>query len=346
MNSRPVRNKRALLVLSCSCLLLVAANLFWGTASIPAAETIRILLGKETAQPSWHFIVIHSRLPQALTALLAGMGLATAGLLLQTVFNNPLAGPSVLGINAGASLGVAIVMLLSGGALGHGIALSCGYLAIITGAFLGAAVVLGLIIFFSTFMRSNIMLLIVGIMVGYLTSSLISLLNFFASADGVFSYMIWGMGDFSNVSLSQFRWFAPLVLSGIGGGLLLIKPLNALLLGERYAANLGVNVRLVRICLLGVTGLLTAVITAFCGPIAFIGLAVPHMARLSLGELDHTLLLPATILFGGAVALSCNLCCSLPGTVAVLPLNAITPIIGAPVILYILLNRRHIHYFN
>lgn len=346
MNNPSARNRRVLLALSCSCLLLVAANLFWGTASIPAGETMRILFGKGAAQESWRFIVLHARLPQALTALLAGMGLATAGLLLQTVFNNPLAGPSVLGINAGASLGVAIVMLLSGSALGHGITLSSGYFTVIIGAFLGASAVLALIIFFSTFVNSNIMLLIVGIMVGYLTSSLISLLNFFASADGVFSYMVWGMGDFSSVSLTQLRWFAPLVLSGVCGGLLLIKPLNALLLGERYAANLGVNVRFVRICLLGVTGLLTAVITAFCGPVAFIGLAVPHMARLSLGESTHTLLLPATLLFGGAAALLCNLCCSLPGINSILPLNAITPIVGAPVILYILLNRKHIHYFN
>lgn len=280
--------------------------------------------------------------------MLAGAALAVSGLMLQTVFNNPLAGPSILGINAGASLGVAVVLLLTGGTLGgsfSGTPLG-GYLAVVAGAFAGASLVLAVIIFFSTLVRSNVMLLIIGLMVGYITSSLISLLNFFASAEGVFSYTMWGMGDFSGVSLEQMPYFGGPVAAGLAVSLLLVKPMNALLLGERYAENLGVRVRRVRIWMLAATGLMTAVTTAFCGPVSFIGLAVPHMARLLLGSSNHTILLPVTLLLGAAVALFCNLCCTLPGGSSVLPLNVITPVLGVPVILYVIVNQKRIQYFN
>ena len=229
--------------------ILVLANLAWGSVKIPLDAVIDICLGKDVEKSSWSFIVLQSRLPQAVTALLAGASLATAGLMLQTAFNNPLAGPSILGVNSGAGLGVAVVMLLLGGS--------------IAGAMVGALVVLGTIIAFASVVKSNIMLLIIGIMVGYITSSAISLLNFFATAEGVFSYTIWGLGDFSGVSTTQMPFFCAATLVGLIGALLLIKPLNALLLGERYAANLGVNVRLTRIGLLLCTGWLTAVVTAY-----------------------------------------------------------------------------------
>lgn len=327
-------------------LILILANLAWGSVKIPLDAIIDICLGQEVEKESWSFIVVESRLPQAFTALLAGASLAIAGLLLQTAFNNPLAGPSILGVNSGAGLGVAVVMLLLGGSIsGNGFMLS-GTLAMLAGAMAGAIVVLGVIIAFASMVKSNLMLLIIGIMVGYITSSAISLLNFFSTTEGVFSYTIWGLGDFSGISTGQMPFFATATLAGLFGALLLIKPLNALLLGERYAANLGVNVRLTRVGLLLCTGWLTAVVTAYCGPISFIGLAVPHIARLLLQSSDHRWVVPATMLTGSIVALLCNLLCVLPGDLGIIPLNAVTPLFGAPVIIYVIVNQRKIQYFN
>lgn len=321
-------------------LLLFAANLLVGSVSIPPAEVFRILLGGEGEKASWNFILWESRLPQALTALLCGGALAVCGLMLQTAFKNPLAGPDILGINSGASLGVALVMLLFGGSITAGAFSLSGFVSVLAGAFVGAMLVMALILFFSTLIKSNVMLLITGIMIGYIASSVIALLNFFATAEGVQSYMIWGLGNFGGVSLQQMPAFAAVTLLGLSGSLLLIKPLNALLLGERYAENLGVNVRRVRNGLLVVTGVLTAVTTAFCGPVSFIGLAVPHVARMVLGTANHRSLLPVTILCGGVVALLCNLLCTLPGEAGIIPLNAVTPFIGAPVIIYVILRQK------
>lgn len=320
--------------------LLLAANLLVGSVVIPAGEVLRILMGEDAGRESWHYIVWEARLPQALTALLAGSALAVCGLLLQTAFRNPLAGASVLGVNSGAGLGVAVVMLLLGGSItAAGFSFS-GFFSILLGAFAGAMAVMALILFFSTLVRSHVMLLIIGLMVGYLVSSVVSLLNFLATAEGVQSYMVWGMGNFGGVSLRQMPAFAAVVLLGLAGALLLIKPLNALLLGERYAENLGVRVRRVRHALLAVVGVLTAVTTAFCGPVLFIDLAVPHIARLLLGTANHRILLPATLLAGGAVALACNLVCLLPGEAGLIPLNAVTPLIGAPIVIYVIVSQR------
>ena len=297
-------------------------------------------MGEDAGRESWHYIVWEARLPQALTALLAGSALAVCGLLLQTAFRNPLAGASVLGVNSGAGLGVAVVMLLLGGSItAAGFSFS-GFFSILLGAFAGAMAVMALILFFSTLVRSHVMLLIIGLMVGYLVSSVVSLLNFLATAEGVQSYMVWGMGNFGGVSLRQLPAFASVVLLGLAGALLLIKPLNALLLGERYAENLGVRVRRVRHALLAVVGVLTAVTTAFCGPVLFIDLAVPHIARLLLGTANHRILLPATLLAGGCVALACNLVCLLPGEAGLIPLNAVTPLIGAPIVIYVIVSQR------
>lgn len=332
--------------LSAVILLLFMANLLIGSVDIPPADVWHILTGGEGGKASWSFIVWESRLPQALTALLCGSSLAVCGLMLQTAFKNPLAGPSILGINSGASLGVAFVMLLFGGSVTAGTFSLSGFLSVLTGAFVGAMAIMALILFFSTLIKSNVMLLITGIMIGYIASSAISLLNFFATAEGVQSYIIWGMGNFGGVSLQQMPAFASVTLLGLAGALMLIKPLNALLLGERYAENLGVNIRRVRNWLLVVTGLLTAITTAFCGPVAFIGLAVPHVARMLLGTSNHHSLLPVTILSGGAVALLCNLICILPGDAGIIPLNAVTPIIGAPVIIYVIVSQRKSQHFN
>lgn len=326
--------------------LLVAANLFLGSVDIPAREVVRILGGEEAAKASWTYIVWESRFPQCVTALLCGAALSASGLMLQTVFSNPLADSSILGISSGASLGVALVMLAGGGTVATGVFTLSGFFSVILGAFLGAVAVLFLILFLSSLINSNIMLLIAGIMIGYIASSLISLLNFFATAEGVQSYMVWGMGNFGGVSLEQLPAFSLLTLVGLVAAVLLIKPLNALLLGPRYAENLGINIRRVRNWLLLATGLLTAVTTSFCGPVAFIGLAVPHLARLMLGTSNHNSLMPVTLLSGGALALLCNLLCVLPGESGVIPLNAVTPILGAPVIIYVIINQRRIQYFN
>lgn len=327
-------------VLAWLTVLLSLANLLVGSVRIPPAEVLHMLVGGEVGRESWHFILWESRLPQALTSLLCGGGLAVCGLLLQTAFKNPLAGPDILGINSGASLGVALVMLLLGGQVSTGVFSLPGFLSVLAGAFVGAMFVMALVLFFSTIIKSSVMLLITGIMIGYMASSVISLLNFFATAEGVQSYLVWGMGSFGGVSMEQMPGFATVVLLGLVGSLLLIKPLNALLLGERYAENLGVNIRRVRNWLLLVTGLLSAVTTAFCGPVAFIGLAVPHVARLLLGTANHRSLLPVTILCGGVVALLCNLLCVLPGESGIIPLNAVTPIVGAPVIIYVIVRQR------
>lgn len=326
--------------------LLAVANLWMGSVDIPAEAVGRILLGCEVDNEAWAFIVRESRVPLCVTALLSGAALSVSGLMLQTAFGNPLADPSILGISSGASLGVALVMLAGGGTVAAGAFSFSGFLAAVLGALAGALVVMGLILFLSTLIRSNVMLLIAGIMVGYIVSSAISLLNFFATAEGVHSYMIWGMGNFGGVSSAQLPWFSAVVAGGLLWAVLLVKPLNALLLGERYAGNLGVNVRWVRGQLLGVTGLLTAVVTAFCGPVAFIGLAVPHVARLLLGTSNHNALLPVTMLCGAAVALLCNLLCILPGEWGMIPLNAVTPVLGAPVIVYVIVRQRRIKYFN
>lgn len=326
--------------------ILFMGNLFIGSVSIPWQEVLSLLVGQEAAKASWSFILWESRLPQALTAMLTGASLAVCGLLLQTAFRNPLAGPSILGINSGASLGVALVMLAFGGSLAAGGVNLSGFLSVLAGAFVGAMAIMALILFFSTLIRSNVMLLITGIMIGYIASSVIALLNFFATAEGVQSYLIWGMGNFGGVSMQQMPAFASVTLLGLLGALLLIKPLNALLLGDRYAENLGINIRAVRNWLLVITGLLTAVTTAFCGPVSFIGLAVPHIARMLLGTSNHHSLMPVTILCGAVVALLCNLLCVLPGESGIIPLNAVTPVIGAPVIIYVIISQHKPNQFN
>ena len=320
-----------------SLLLLFAANLLYGSIDIPFSEVLSIVTGGECGRDVWRVVVLETRLPQALTALLAGASISVAGLLLQTLFRNPLAGPEVLGVNSGAGLGVALVMLLAGGMLGLG-----GHLAVLGGAFAGALFVIMIILLLATLLLNNIFLLIAGVAVSYMISSAITLLNYFSTAEGVHSYMVWGMGSFGGVPMGQMPLFATVVLLLLLVSLAMAKPLNALLLGNAYAANLGVNVKSVRAVALCVTGLLTAVVTASCGPVSFIGLAVPHIARISMDSNNHRHLIPATIMLGGAVALLCNVVCQLPGESGLLPLGAVTPLIGAPVIIYVVVRNRGI----
>lgn len=334
-------------ILSITLILLVAGNLLIGSVDIPSEEIFNMLIGEKCSNHIWEVIVFQSRIPTIITAILAGAALAVCGLLLQTVFNNPLADPSILGISTGASLGVALVMLLGGSILGSNFGiLTAGYLSTLAGAFLGAMLVLLMLLLFSSFVKSATMLLIIGIMVSYLTSSAISLLNFFATEEGVHSFVIWGMGNFSGVSNNEISIFTILIVAALLSSLLMVKPLNALLLGTKYAENLGVNIQRTRNALLLITGLLTAIVTAYCGPISFLGLVVPHIARLTLNTSNHNTLLPTTMLAGAVMALLCTLVSVSPTSIGVIPINAITPIIGVPIIIYIILNRRKLQYFN
>ena len=332
---------RFFVVITLAIIALFVINIIYGAVKIPINNIIDIFSGNDEVNESWKYIILQTRLPQALTAILCGGALAVCGLLLQTAFCNPLAGPSIFGINSGASLGVAFVMLLFGGSITAGAVSVTGFLAVLIAAFVGAVAVMAVLLFFSNLVNNNVMLLITGIMIGYISSSAISLLNFFATEEGVHSYMIWGLGNFGGVSMAQMPLFAAVTIVGLICALLLIKPLNAVLLGEQYAENLGINTIKLRNCLLLVTGLLTAVTTAYCGPIAFIGLAVPHIARMLLKTDNHRYLIPGTILSGAAISLLCNIICVLPGDNGIIPLNAVTPIMGAPVIIYVIIKGRH-----
>lgn len=320
---------------------LLVLNIACGAVDIPIDAVAAIMAGRGADNPTWAYIVTEARLPQAITAVLCGASLAVSGLLLQTAFRNPLAGPSIFGINSGASLGVALVMLAYGGGLTVGAVSLTGFAAVMAAAFIGAAAVMAVLLAFAARVRSNTMLLIAGIMIGYVASSAISLLNFFATEEGVHSYMVWGLGNFGGVPMRQVPLMAAVTAAGLACSVALAKPLNALLLGEQYAENLGVATRRLRTQLLAVTGVLTASATAFCGPVAFIGLAVPHMARMALKTDNHRQLLPGTMLMGAVVALACNALCVLPGERGVIPLNAVTPLIGAPVVIYVITRRRH-----
>lgn len=329
--------------LAIALVILFIACLINGSVDIPLSQVINAIVGSSVEKETWRVIVMETRLPMACTAMLAGAALAVSGLLLQTTFDNPLAGPSILGISTGSSLGVAIVMLALGGSIG---ATFSTYLSVLTGALIGAGAVMLVLLIFSAFVKSSIMLLIIGIMVSYLASSAISLLNFFSTQEGVHSFVIWGLGNFSGVTLDRLPLFAILSIIAIATSFTLVKPLNALLLGSRYAENLGINLRATRNKLLLISGVLTAVVTAFCGPIGFLGLIVPHIARLALRTSNHIILLPATALCGAVVALLCTYISVLPGSSGVIPINAITPAIGVPIIIYIILNRKRILYFN
>ena len=324
------------IALSAAILILISVNLCCGTVHIPLDGIISVLTGGTTGRESWDFIILQSRIPSTLTAILAGISLSASGLILQTTFNNPLAGPDILGINGGAGLGVAVVMMLLGGITTGTVTLG-GNMSIIAGAFAGAMAVMGIILLLSARLNSPVMLLIAGIMVSYLTSAVISLLNFFSTAEGVHSYMMWGMGNFGGVTLDQIPVYLIATMAGLSIAICQTKALNAMLLGQYYAENLGIDIKRTRTLLLISTGIMVATTTAFCGPVSFIGLAVPHMARLILNNGNHRSLMPVCLLAGAATALLCNAISMLPGDKGLIPLNAVTPAIGAPVILYVLI---------
>lgn len=319
--------------------ILFILNLLFGSVHIPYDRVFAILCGNGEAGDPSTFIVLQSRLPEAITATLAGAALTVAGLLLQTAFRNPLAGPSILGITSGASLGVALVMLLFGGTLSAAGFTWGGYAAVITGAFLGSILIMGILLLLSMTLKNNLMLLIAGIMVGYLASSVITLLNYMSTAEGIQGYTMWGMGTFSNVANADIPVFSISIIIGLLLSVLLVKPLNVILLGDNYARNLGVSMMTVRNLLLVATGILTSIVTAYCGPVSFIGLAVPHIARMIFHTSDHRIIIPGCMLAGAIVGLLCNLISVIPENI-MLPLNAVTPLIGVPVILYVIIKKR------
>ena len=322
-------------------ILLLVANLLIGTVAIPVAEVCGILLGDDSNE-IWANIIFSSRLPQALTAIVAGAGLAVSGLQMQTVFRNPLAGPSVLGISNGSALGVAFVVLLSG-RIG-GVALSrLGYLgdaAMSVAAIAGALAVLMLILWVSQSVKGSVTLLIIGVMIGYLANAIIGVLKFLSPEEDVKTFVVWGLGSFSRVSGDGMVLFVVLmcILLPLTG--LLVKSMNLLLLGDRNAATLGLNIRRARMLVIISSGVLVAIVTAYCGPIMFLGLAVPHLARAIFQTSDHRILLPATALCGSVLALLCNLIARMPGFEGALPVNSVTALVGAPVIAMVLFSRR------
>ena len=310
--------------------VLIFLNLVLGSVSIPLQSVWHIIWNSGNEPITWQNIIWKSRLPQALTALVAGAGLSISGLQMQTVFRNPLAGPSVLGISSGASMGVAFVVLLSG-SLG-GVALSklgfMGEIALSIAAVIGSLSVMALIVYVSQKVKGNVTLLIIGVMIGYVANAVIGVLKFFSVEEDIRAYVIWGLGSFARVSGNQMTLFV------------LLKTMNLMLLGDSYARNLGLNIKRARLLVITSAGVLTAIVTAYCGPIIFLGLAVPHLCRAIFQTSDHRILMPAVLFAGAALALICNLIARMPGFEGALPVNSVTALVGAPVVASVLFRKR------
>lgn len=324
--------------------VLFMFNLLLGSVDIPADAVLNILLGGDGESRIWQNIILKSRVPQSFTAIMAGAGLAVSGLLMQTVFRNPLAGPSVLGISSGASLGVAFVVLLSGGF--GGVALSklgvVGEVTVTLSAIVGAMLVMAVIAVVAQKVRGNVTLLIMGVMIGYVANAVIGVLKFFSAEEDIRAYVIWGLGSFARVSGDQTTAFICIMVVLLPLTFLLVKTLNLLLLGDSYARNLGLDIKRARITVIFASGVLVAVVTAYCGPIVFLGLAVPHLCRGVFRTSNHAVILPASMLAGGSLALMCNLIARMPGFEGALPVNSVTALVGAPVVMWVLFNRKKV----
>lgn len=329
-----------LLMLLVLCTLLIS-SLALGSVSIPLEEIFSALLFGESDRAAWTNIILKFRLPKTLTALLAGMALGVSGLMMQTYFRNPLAEPFVLGVSSGASLGVALVVLATGAggsALLAGLGLA-GDLLLSAAAGLGAALTMSLVLAVALRVRCNLTLLIMGLMFGYMVAAVVSLLLYFARPERIQAYINWTFGSFGGVTSAQLPILAGIVAAGLLLAATIVKPLNALLLGEDYARSMGMNLGRTRLGIVLATALLVSAVTAFCGPIAFIGIAVPHICRGILRSSDHRLLLPATCLVGAIVAIGAGIIAEMPGHNLVLPLNVITALVGAPVVMLVVLRQ-------
>ncbi|MEE2777054.1 MAG: iron ABC transporter permease [Acidobacteriota bacterium] len=321
-------------------MMLVAAfvaDITTGSVRVPLDATLGALLGDGSVEPTWRSIVLNLRLPRAITAGLAGAALSVAGLLMQTLFRNPLAGPFVLGISSGASLGVALVVL--GGSAG--LVVAVGDVGNLAASITGASLVLVLVVAAARLVPT-LTLLILGVLFGYAASALVSILLRFASPESVQGYVIWTQGEFGGVTWDELTLLAPLLVAGLVMAWVAVKPLNALLLGEAYARSMGVEVGRSRLWLITATALMAGAVTSFCGPIGFLGVAVPHLGRGLLGTSDHRRLLPAVAVLGASLALVANVIAQVPGSSLVLPLNAITALLGAPVVIWVIVSRRSI----
>lgn len=326
-------------------LFAFALELAVGSVTIPPGKLLAALFQPGPLPEDWRQILYLFRLPRALTATLAGAALGIAGLKMQTLFRNPLADPFVLGISSGAGLGVALIVMaaswLQWPMLLERTGLS-GNVSLVLAAVLGAAAVMGVVLGIARRVESNVTLLLVGLMVGYITSAVVQILMQLAAEHELQSYVAWTFGTFGSVTWDQMSVFAPTVICGLAGTWALIKPLNALLLGNDYARSMGVNVRLARYGIILGAALLAGAVTAYCGPVGFLGIAVPHLGRVLLRTTDHRRLVPAVMLLGAIGALFADLISQMPGTQLALPLNAVTALIGAPVVVAVILRRRHV----
>lgn len=333
-------NSISFLLLVLALLFALVVNTSLGSVSIPFADTLDILSGGTAAQDSWRYIVWNYRLPKALTAVMIGAGLSLSGLLMQTLFRNPLAGPYVLGISSGASLGAALLIMgstLLSGWMGLWIVTD---LALILAASVGSLLVLVAVMSVSARVKDTMALLIIGLMFGSITAAIVSVLSYFTDAEQLRQFIFWSYGSLGNLSWLQVMFLGGILALGTGLSIAAIKPLNGLLLGETYARSMGVRMGLARHTIILATGLLAGSVTAFAGPIAFVGLAVPHLTRQIFDTMDHKILVPAVMLYGAILMLLCDTLAQLPGSEYVLPINAITSIIGAPVVIWLLVRKR------
>ena len=320
-------------------LICFMVNISLGSVSIPLEDTLNAIIGRTTKVDSWSYIIWNYRIPKAFTAILVGSGLALSGLLMQTLFRNPLAGPFVLGISAGASLGAALLIL--GSALFSGIFLGMvNDISLALASSIGSFLVLLAVMVVAAKVKDTMALLIIGLMFGSITTAVVSVLSYFSSAEKLQQYVYWSFGSIGNLSWNQLLLLLMIIAIGILISIFSIKPLNALLLGESYAKSLGVNMKRSRYSIIVATGLLAGGVTAFAGPIAFIGLAVPHLTRQIFNTTDHKVLVPAVLIYGAILMLICDTIAQMPNSASVLPINAITSIIGAPVVIWLLLRRR------
>ncbi len=334
--------KKHFILLSVLLIVLFFLNISLGSVSIPFKEIFYTLIGDTSIKDSWQTIVLDFRVPKAITAILVGSGLSICGLLMQTLFKNPLAGPFVLGISSGASLGVALLILGSSIFEGFFLTSSMSNWSLAIAASLGAFFVLFAVIMAANSLRNTMSILIIGLMFGSLTAAVIAILAYFSEAAQIQQYLFWSFGSLGNLSWSELSVFGSIYLVGILACLIIIKPLNSFLLGENYAKSLGINIKKSRTIILFITSVLTGVITAFSGPIAFIGLAVPHIAKMLFTTSNHKILIPASAIIGGIVLLICDSIAQLPTSEFTLPINAITSLFGAPIVIWLIIRKKKI----
>jgi iron complex transport system permease protein len=332
--------KKHFILLSVFLMVLFVLNISLGSVAIPFKDILDTLIGNTAAKESWQTIILHFRLPKAITAILVGSGLSVAGLLMQTLFRNPLAGPFVLGISSGASLGVALLILGSSLFGSFFFANSISNWSLPVASSLGAFLVLSAVIIAANKVRNTMSILIIGLMFGSLTSAIISVLAYFSEAQQIQQFLFWSFGSLGNLSWNELLIFIVIYSIGMLATLAIIKPLNSLLLGENYAKSLGINVKKNRNIILLITSILTGVITAFAGPIAFIGLAVPHIARMIFTTSNHKTLIPAVVILGAIIMLICDAIAQLPTSEFTLPINAITSLFGAPIVIWLLVRKK------